>query len=261
MLFRSGKPSRTVLWLAERGGARPVGRITMAPRRVVNKTTWHWRTMTADLNDNGRFDDDPILLDSDDDGIAESIPPLAVLRAQRSRSLSPVMRRLTAPDRYELETDSQGFYRQTKPTVEAGQVAFAPAFVIACDQGRLSLRATVRETTELENRELPDQPLPLGVYAGNEGDGPRARVILRASELPAGRYVVALELMREGVVVDRKVCPAWVVESDGKALRLGSPRSDDEGVWERFKQAIPPDGGPQRPPAGPPTAARRPLTS
>ncbi|MBI5830933.1 MAG: hypothetical protein HZB16_01305 [Armatimonadetes bacterium] len=255
---REGRPGRTVVWLAEPDGPRPVGRVTMAPRRVVNKVTWHWRTMTADQNNNGRFDDDPVLVDSDDDGIAESIPPLAQLRAQRAESISPVMRRLVAPDRYELEVDGRGWYRPTVPTVEDGAVVLVPALVIACDQGRLALRAVVRDTAKLESRELADQPLPLGVYAGNEATGPGARVILRAADLPAGRYVVALELLREGVVVDRKVCPVWVVESDGHAVRVGRPQPDDEGVWERFAAPPAPDGGPTGPPSGPPPGARRP---
>jgi hypothetical protein len=220
-----GYPDRRVLELADpsRGDDHVVARIVYHGQRTVYVTYWQWVTITTEAGGT--------LLNSDGDGTAGSVPPLERLRALRGASLSPLVKRLAAPDRYALEVDSHGWFQPLVPREIDGAVSFKPALVIACED-HVTLRLALRETVHAADRKGPEVVLPSGVYAANEGDGPTVAPALRAADLPApGRYAVAVELLRAGVIVARRTNPSWLVSSDGTRVTVVQPQPWEADIW------------------------------
>ena len=194
-------------------------RVAYVARRVVHKAEWRWLTMVADGDGDGSCDRDTVLLDSDGDGSAESLPPLAELRRQFATRAAHPLGRFLAPDRYELEVDATGWARLASPRVEAERLTFAPAFVVASESPGLALRLLARALPKGGESEVARVALPAGVYAGNDGDERYALTLARVALAAPGAYALALEILRDGVRVDRKASPAWTVELTAAGLR------------------------------------------
>lgn len=226
-----GSKEHRVLLLHDpaRAGQSADVRIVYQGQRIGNRIDWHWLTMSVDTLGEGNFDHSLTLADTDGDGIAESLGSVEELKAQRALPLSPLLKRFAAPDRYELEVDARGWAAPATARQDGERVLFTPKFLVACEAGPLALRVTARDPASGNDTALATVPVPSGVYAGNDGAGPAYQL---AAALPAaGRAVLALELLRDGVVVDRKTNPAWTVVGDGHSTRLTEPTAAERTLW------------------------------
>ena len=208
----------------------PDMRITMRGHAVVYKRAWRWVSIDADVNRDGRFSLDEMLLDPDGDGIAESLPDLETMRLWRSGLLENSKRLLT-PDRYELGVDSQGRAAPLTVEVRDGRVIARPPCYLATDREGLILRLVLVEAVHHDQTIIATTPLPPGVYCGNQSSGePRIEVALPLDRLPAGRWAVALEIGYRTAVLDRKLLPWLTLERDAEGATL--TRGD---AWALFE--------------------------
>ncbi len=248
----NGQPRQREIFVARPGETAVIGRITYEHRHHGGFGSWRWLTIAADPLGREYFPDSVVLHDEDGDGIAESLPPLATLREFRTR-YDGLLRRLAAPDRYELETGPDGQPAPSLPTNVGNSVRFASPLYLACEEGTLSLRAVARETEHLSLHVARTRPLVHGVYVANSSVGPGAPLDLAPGDLPPGRYIVALEVLREGVVVDRKERAEWVIDVTRERVSVAESRDDDADAWQRAPE-VPEYSGDQRGPAAPPPA-------
>lgn len=241
-----GLPDRRTQLYADPTGARDrvAFRITATGYHLVKRVYWRWTSLATDLDGNGTFDEAETLRDEDGDGIAESLPPLAMLQRLRWQS-SPVARWFAAPDRYELLVGPDGGPVPGAVHCVDGVVSAEPAWYLATDEPDLALRLVLIESTS-RSRVAGTVGLAPGVYCGNPpGGGPRARLAISARSLPEGRYVPVGEITVRGVAVERRRLGDQVVCCEAGRVTLAPPRDGELESWTLEPPEPPVEAGAQ----------------
>ncbi|MCC7493815.1 MAG: hypothetical protein IT204_15780 [Fimbriimonadaceae bacterium] len=231
-----------------RPGDQVACRITYRGRRSVLRPVWNWTAWLADSDGDGALSDETALVDPDEDGLAESLPPLDQLRTARAR-LAPGRRRLVSPDRYELLTGPDGQPALPQVALLPERVLVTPPAYVATDRPGLRVELRLLGLTSRDSVAGSGVELPAGVYCLNSLPGPTA--VLSAAWPPAGqRWLPVVELRLRGGLLDRKACPQVVVRAKDGTVRL-EPAQPTE-LEEAFEPPAPvtptPSDGPPRQP-------------
>lgn len=221
-------------------------RIVYGGRPLINKVAWQWQAMLSRKRSDGRFDEAAAIVDEDGDGIAESLPPLAELR-RLWRESRPTARRFVAPDRFEIGRDATGRAVPWRVTVTAAGLAAAPPVYVATDDHPPVLRLRLRDTRRRRDSGSVLAALPAGVYCANSAspdEGAPVALSLPAEQVPEGRQAVILELLVQGVVLDRKVLAGQVVYRGQGGLQMltatpGEVEQADEPLRDRSESVEP----------------------
>lgn len=190
----------------------PDYRIRYVGRPVVHKVAWRWTEMVADIDGDGSFDDEEALRDEDGDGIAESLPSIAALAAERTR-LTGCRRRFLAPDRYEVGVGAHGHPAPLWSRLRDGRLELEPQFYVATDRIGVELRLGLKNVESREVQWVRRIALPPGVYAGRIGVGAGPlRVEMDPAEIAPGRYWFVTALYYDVAPLDTKIEPAEILE-------------------------------------------------